>query len=783
VSNAIALCEKDPVQEVLGRLEGVKQTAEGQYMARCPAHDDRHASLSIGRGDDGRALIDCKAGCATADVLAALGMKVADLFATPSSSPSPRPAPKAKHTSHSAKCGRTIYKTAEDALAAAGRMAKGEFVAAWAYPGDAFRVARFAQADGGKTFRPIHRNGAGWSIGDPAGALPLYLGDKIGAAGLVVVVEGEKCADAAASIGLAAVASAHGAKSADKSDWTPLAGRDVVLLPDNDEPGRGYADGVARILTALDPPACVRVLNLPGLREHGDIADWTDADGPMGSKTAEEIKTAILAMVDAAPAWTPAVASTSTDTAKPEPYRAFPTDCLPEPLCSFVAQAAEAVGCDAAFVALPLLAAAGSAIGNMRRIELKRNWTEPPILWTCIVGDSGTLKSPALELALNPLRRRQHGAIKQHAQDIEAHKTETMRYEIALAAWKKAGGEGLPPAEPQAPVLPRCWCDDTTIEALAVLLLENWRGILVARDELAGWLGGFDRYAQGKGGDAPKWLEAHGGRPIMVDRKTGASKTIYVPRAAVSVTGGIQPATLQRALGREYFDNGLAARLLLACPPRRVKHWTEAEIDPATEAAVARVFDWLYGLEPDFRPDGEPEPAIVRLSPEAKAAWIRFYNEHAQEQVELTGDLSAAWSKLEGYAARLALVAHLVRWAAGDFVDPSCADETSVAAGVALSRWFGQETRRVYAILTETEADRQRRELAELIGRHGGRMTTRDLMRSSRAYPTAEAAEQALDDLFQAGFGRWIDKNPTAKGGRPTRCFVLADGADVDETA
>ena len=88
MSNAATLCERDPVQEVLGRLEGVKQSGEGQYMARCPAHDDKHASLSIGRGLDGRALIDCKAGCATADVLAALGMKVADLFATPSSSPS-----------------------------------------------------------------------------------------------------------------------------------------------------------------------------------------------------------------------------------------------------------------------------------------------------------------------------------------------------------------------------------------------------------------------------------------------------------------------------------------------------------------------------------------------------------------------------------------------------------------------------------------------------------------------------------------------------------------------
>ena len=40
----------------------------------------------------------------------------------------------------------------------------------------------------------------------------------------------------------------------------------------------------------------------------------------------------------------------------------------------------------------------------------------------------------------------------------------------------------------------------------------------MARDELAGWLGGFDRYTQTKGSDVAKWLEMHGGRPMMVDR-------------------------------------------------------------------------------------------------------------------------------------------------------------------------------------------------------------------------------------------------------------------------
>ncbi len=168
----------------------------------------------------------------------------------------------------------------------------------------------------------------------------------------------------------------------------------------------------------------------------------------------------------------------------------------------------------------------------------------------------------------------------------------------------------------------------------------------------------------------------------------------------------------------------------------------------------------------------------MRLTPEGKAAWVTFYNEHALEHTELTGELSAAWSKLEGYAARLALVVHCVRWAANDptLADPDAMDEMSIGAGVRLSRWFGNEARRVYAMLSESDGQRERRRLVELIGRKGGELTARELQQSSRHYTTADAAEKALDELVKAGFGSWQEQEPTAKGGRPTRVFQLCNG-------
>jgi hypothetical protein len=64
---------------LLARLDGVRRTSNG-WTAKCPAHPDRTASLSIAEGNDGRALVHCFAGCAAADIVAAVGLELADLF-------------------------------------------------------------------------------------------------------------------------------------------------------------------------------------------------------------------------------------------------------------------------------------------------------------------------------------------------------------------------------------------------------------------------------------------------------------------------------------------------------------------------------------------------------------------------------------------------------------------------------------------------------------------------------------------------------------------------------
>jgi hypothetical protein len=88
----------------------------------------------------------------------------------------------------------------------------------------------------------------------------------------------------------------------------------------------------------------------------------------------------------------------------------------------------------------------------------------------------------------------------------------------------------------------------------------------------------------------------------------------------------------------------------------------------------------------------------------------------------------------------------------------------------------------VLGALVETEEDRDRRELVDLIRRKGGSVTARDLMRSCRKYATAEDAEGALTDLIGAGMGKWQETGTTDQGGRPAMRFTLVTPVDTDRT-
>ncbi len=283
------------LDQIVRALGGVK-SGEG-WKCKCPAPDDNHPSLSVTPSERGL-LVHCHAGCKQSAVIGALRSR--GLWPADAATTTPR---KAAGTPRA-------YATLDEAVNATADCLKGTRAGTWHYHHadgtDAMVVVRFNLPGGAKEIRPFHRNGKGWVCKGPPGKRPLYkLADITLGTGTTYIVEGEKCCDAAMGIGLNATTSAGGSKAAGKTDWTPLAGRAVVIQPDNDNPGRKHTATVAGILRNLDPPATVRVVELPDLPDGGDIVDYI---GDRDSIESDDLRARIDGMPD-----------TTTATPMPDP--------------------------------------------------------------------------------------------------------------------------------------------------------------------------------------------------------------------------------------------------------------------------------------------------------------------------------------------------------------------------------------------------------------------------------------------------------------------------------
>ena len=114
---------------LLDRLDKVRQVGPGRWLARCPAHDDKTPSLSIREMDDGRVLLYDFAGCGAPDVLAAVGLTLADLFPAPLVQHGSKPA-RHNHWHAAREALRVLNTEALIVAIGAGTMAAGDELSA-----------------------------------------------------------------------------------------------------------------------------------------------------------------------------------------------------------------------------------------------------------------------------------------------------------------------------------------------------------------------------------------------------------------------------------------------------------------------------------------------------------------------------------------------------------------------------------------------------------------------------------------------------------------------------
>jgi hypothetical protein len=437
----------------------------------------------------------------------------------------------------------------------------------------------------------------------------------------------------------------------------------------------------------------------------------------------------------------------------------LPIDIFGDRWARWIDRAAESAVAPVDYVVAPLLAAASALIGNARWPQAWQGWKEPPHLWCGAVGDSGDGKSPGADAIIaHVLPFVECRMVADFPDTLREKQTEIEAAKVRLECWKEQVREAVkngtalpqqPGPVPRDPIEPVLMMSDTTIERVASLLATATpKGVLLTRDELAGWLLGMNTYNEG---GRAFWLEAYGGRRYRVDRQK-LSEPIIISNLAVSWYGGIQPAKIVEV--QQGADDGLMGRFIWFWPnpfpfeqPRR---------PPDTDWAIM-AFDRLRMLELVPSESGL-RPLVVPLDDAAIRHLVRF-GKLMQEQKETTaGLMRSAIGKARGLVLRLSLVLQYLRWCAEDgyTAPPNTIGEDAVSAAARfVSEYVLPMAERTYSDAACTETDSNTMRLANWIKKERPDFVhIRDMQRNVRlaGLRDAKAIHAACAALIEAGW-------------------------------
>ncbi len=493
----------------------------------------------------------------------------------------------------------------------------------------------------------------------------------------------------------------------------------------------------------------------------------------MSARTAEDIAEEVLSGLGAGADAPWGVPDPSLIASEPIPPPLVPPNVLPPRWSQWTADAAEGAGAPMAFVACALISAAGAMIGNSRWASPWAPWKEPPAVWCALIGRPSSGKSPAqdqvsalltrVEAALNvdiEDRRREQ---KRQATEAE-ERIKLWQSEVREAAKLGSPAPHLPPGLVMPPPVQRrrVYSTEPTCEKAARLSAANPRGLLLLRDELAGWLASMDRYSNAAGGDRAFWLQSYGGRPWTPDRVKDGDDEIHVPHLLWGILGTIQPDKVSTLL-MSGDDDGLSARLIYCwpapLPPRRPDR--VADNDAAFQRLMRlRMLEWSEA----------PEPRVVPFSPVAAAAIQEWRCGVAVIEAESSGLMLSWVGKLPGLSVRLALVLELLAWTETPEGTPEPAEiseRAALAAITFLSEFALPMARRTLGAAALPEAEKDARRLARWLVRRNplpAIVNSRTLrhMGDGPGISSAERMDAALAELHAA---EWVRPAPVRSGG------------------
>lgn len=359
---------------------------------------------------------------------------------------------------------------------------------------------------------------------------------------------------------------------------------------------------------------------------------------------------------------------------------AFPYQVFPEVIQAVINEWHKAFPIPSEYYAAGILAAFSGAIGNSVKIEYKRGYTEPALLYMALVGSPGLGKTPALNKAINPL-------INKEIDYRDAYKEAKIKFAQLSAEAKEDKGE-----KPPSPLCRELIIDDSTTEAVAGLMHDNPKGLTLIKDELMGFIGNMNKY--NKGADAEFWLSTWSNTTAKTNRST--KETIFVKSSYVTIVGGIQKNVVKKLTTQDNVNNGFAARFLFVVPDNfDRKKDTEYEADITIIEKYSKALNTLFEsleiacgspvLHDGYLIGCGINPGIIRMTTEAKTIFRGWKN----NMVDKGNNSSSDWergslTKLEAYCLRFSLILELMNTACADLEIKKTGDEKEPTMNISI---------------------------------------------------------------------------------------------------
>jgi len=354
------------------------------------------------------------------------------------------------------------------------------------------------------------------------------------------------------------------------------------------------------------------------------------------------------------------------------PVTAFPLEIFPDDLQKLIINVSESYKVPKDTVATVVLTLLSVAIGNAIRISPKSDWREPPFLWTIIVGYSGSGKTPFVNKLLEPIFQRDKYA-------YEVYETEWVKYEVAKINYdkkiKKLDYVSTLKDKPKKPKLKKFIITDTTVEALAIAMKNNPRGLLLEQDEISGFIRGLDQY-KGKGNDRQKYLELWNCKPWVIESATKRSSKVQ--HTGCSILGGIQPMILPTIFEHNAFVEGLVPRFVVSLMDNHIPKLTKDSVSKENLDIWNKYVMDCYSLPLEEDNQGDYYPQIIKFDESALDIFLDFCNGYRDKEIFMSDVERVFVPKLINYTARVAGILHVVHKKEGN-IDFATVQDSSKA--------------------------------------------------------------------------------------------------------